>query len=547
MIEYQNLELPNLEPLNLFNQDQKKRETSSLGMQCLVVRQLLYRGFAFGWQNAIAEPIAEHMEQSGSGTDILMKLVQDSPEYFLFSVRDKYNKIIELLRNQEEAVPLGVPEILVDPPSFSTIQQGHYTLHMEHPTKVAVRWTMPIDKIVEYYQRNRALAYVFGSKEHLPYILLATEKAIWDEWKLVYVQESFVNKRVVSLAADLKIKLDGVDFYRDALELRPVSDFLNSVYAQSLVGCIAQKLAIYESRTKKRVTPSSVTTFVAQFPDDLQPVALEWLQYIDWIEPEDLLQEAISEIKNDPKFKKCKTIALCPLGASSDSAQRIAYYLREKIGDERVVMRSIHEVPGENLDAYILYDDNINTGLQALNIVNSWFGGKLPEDLTLTEDHVSTLTAELIDALKKRPVAFVFGVGVEGACDKLADRLSELLKFDSKLLICVARKELKKASRVFSGPEAEFQHVDKLKLKNFLVSVARELLIAEGKSSEIAQEKTLGYRGAEAMVVFPYNTPTMTITALWIGGEFQGRPWVPLVERGRRTHGIGGELVGEED
>jgi hypothetical protein len=47
------------------------------------------------------------------------------------------------------------------------------------------------------------------------------------------------------------------------------------------------------------------------------------------------------------------------------------------------------------------------------------------------------------------------------------------------------------------------------------------------------------------MVLFPYNVPTMTITALWCSGETEtGIPWVPLAERRRRTKK--GKYIGED-
>jgi len=48
------------------------------------------------------------------------------------------------------------------------------------------------------------------------------------------------------------------------------------------------------------------------------------------------------------------------------------------------------------------------------------------------------------------------------------------------------------------------------------------------------------------MVVFPYNCPTMTVTALWIKGKRQGIEWIPLIERARRTDPKTGLILGEE-
>ena len=46
------------------------------------------------------------------------------------------------------------------------------------------------------------------------------------------------------------------------------------------------------------------------------------------------------------------------------------------------------------------------------------------------------------------------------------------------------------------------------------------------------------------MVVFPYNVPTMTVTALWCEGKVDDRKWIPLVYRRRRSKS--GDLIGED-
>jgi len=58
--------------------------------------------------------------------------------------------------------------------------------------------------------------------------------------------------------------------------------------------------------------------------------------------------------------------------------------------------------------------------------------------------------------------------------------------------------------------------------------------MGEGLSREGAERRALGDGSAGAMIVFPYNCPTMTVPALWLRGTYHGVPWLPLVERSRR-------------
>ena len=63
-------------------------------------------------------------------------------------------------------------------------------MFLERPIMLPLRWTLPLDQIVQYYE-NRALAYVFAPRDICGYVSLACERVIWG-WQqvgLLYVQE----------------------------------------------------------------------------------------------------------------------------------------------------------------------------------------------------------------------------------------------------------------------------------------------------------------------------------------------------------------------
>jgi hypothetical protein len=198
------------------------------------------------------------------------------------------------------------------------------------------------------------------------------------------------------------------------------------------------------------------------------------------------------------------------------------------------------------LDAYVVFDDNTNSGLQALNIVAGWLDKKLPVDLQLTEEHVQPLTKELRSELLTKPLVLVFSVATERAPEGLRAYLTAHCGMDDERVKCIANREFKGREKVFSGPDSPFQHADKVRLREFLVDVAKTIFISERKGEDIAESRALGYCHAEAMAVFPYNCPTMTIAALWLTGRYGTTQWIPLVERGRRTNPVTGALSGED-
>ncbi len=198
------------------------------------------------------------------------------------------------------------------------------------------------------------------------------------------------------------------------------------------------------------------------------------------------------------------------------------------------------------LDAYIVFDDNTNSGLQALNIIAGWLGKEIPVALRLREEHVQPLSGKLQSELLSKPLFIVFSVATEGAAERLQDYLVLHCEMARESVRCDASRVLRAQQKTLSGPDSPFQHEKRVELRKFLVEVGKAIFISEGKSETVAESRALGGNGAEAMVVFPYNCPTMTIPALWLSGRYGNTRWIPLVERGRRTHPKTGDLSGED-
>lgn len=546
LLDYPDADLPGISERDLFTQN-SPRTAGAFDFNSIATRNLLSRAYAFGWQNSIADPLMRDTRELG--VDKFLTTTRESPSDFIAHVRRNLEHIARLL-SLDDLRHANIP-LLVDPPRLSTIQQGQDTIHIEYPPRLSLRWTMPIDRIEEYYHRNRALGYVFTNRTYLPFVMLAAERAAWDTCKVLCIQDGLINRHVVDQARDIRAQLTRKGFYDDASPLRPISDYLAGVEAQSVITDIAEKLAAYESRAKKRVSPASVTTFIAQFPEALQRAALAWLQHIGFIRPDIELCKLIPRIVTERLDARMKSIGVSPLGATTDSAYHIAYDLREPLNDAlpkeiRAPQVPLTEALGMALDYYLIFDDNTNSGLQALNIVAAWLGKELPSRLRLNEDHVQTLQPELVRELLSKPVCFCFAVAPEGGPEKLKSMLIEHLGFSADLLHCAAQIILPSRLKIFTGPDSPFQHTEITKLREFVVDVAKTIFVGESKSAEVAEARALGDNHAEAMVVFPYNCPTMTIPALWLSGKYGSVVWQPLVERGRRTSPLTGTYTGED-
>lgn len=542
-------ELPGLPKQPDLFSNSRKYTIRSFGLDRISSRLLLSRAYAFGWQNSLADPIVRRGGDEELGVDSLMKRVRLDHMSFISRIRDELGKMRNILLESDSIPPTDI-QILVDPPRETTIQQGHDTVYIEYPSQLSLRWTMPVDRIEDYYHRNRALGYVFSEPEFLPLILLASEKAAWEMCNVFCVQEGLVNSRVVEEANELKALLHNAGYYSGARILQPVSEYLSGVGPQALIAAVARKLVHYESRTHRRVSPASVTTFISQFPTQLQDAALSWIQHIALIRPDEQLRKEFGSAIDRGPFRRCHTIGFSPLGAMSDSAARIAYDLRD-IGDTLGPNRRVAQVPlaealGSGYDGYVIYDDNTNSGYQALNILAAWMGIELEEKYRLKEDHVQELPGDLKEEFRRKPVSVIFAVATDDATEKLSSLCVDILGLDASLFHVSSSVTFPRLKRIFSGEDSPFQHQDKLKRRDFIKSITIEVLRNEGKSEDESVKRSLGDASAEAMVVFPYNCPTMTVPALWIRGRCSLGEWEPLVERGRRRDPAGQCFVGED-
>jgi HD superfamily phosphohydrolase len=538
-------EVPGLEKYGgLFQDSESKRDLQDFGLEKIDDRALVVRAFAFGPANSLSDPLrdtAQRADLNETPSYVLLGTIAASPDVFRTQVLEIATILSQTLNT--EPIADDHDEIIIDLPRYATIQQSHDSVYFERPVRLPLRWTMPIDQIVEYYTTNRALAYVFAPKHHAPLITLAAEKALWDLAQATFVQETFVSGEIIREVESMRQDLTKLGFYNDALPLKPIPTYLRSAEAQEMIQNISTMLNEFSPPDRQKVTPSHTTTYVAQFPSELQAPALRFLQHMQYIADEVLISAIKSVVK---QLELANRIALVPLGSMTDSAGHLLYYLRDVRSAQVMGEYQLTDSLVSHAAHIVFFDDNINSGHQTLNIFADWFGVKLPPELDLKEDHVQSLSEDAKERLRGIPITLVYAVGTEGAGEKVRELLAKHCNMNPSLISVHLERVLYTADRIFSSTESRFQDPKRNELRNFLKKVGAELLQSEGKNAEKAAGRALGYGGAEAMVVFRHNVPTMTITPLWLRGRLQkGDEWVPLVERNRR-HSIDGELVGED-
>ncbi|MCL1931958.1 MAG: HD domain-containing protein [Treponema sp.] len=543
--EILNLLFNNHEKDYLFPQVSFVKEEQIKILKNIENRKLYRRAFAFGFINSLSESVMDNE-------------IIDNKDSDFFSSYDENRMRIRILETIKEIFPLVGKELneneldnfIVDNPRLrlKNIQQGHKTLFFERSRFTPFKWTIPLDKIGMYFEESRAFGYIFAEEEMAPYFTLATEKVMFELNKKVFAQEGNISTTTYKKMKEIKKQLDSKEYYKETPELQELSDYLKTADASEKITAILNNLSLFSTtETRERITINRITAFTNQFPDHLHEACLAFLQHLK-VYSDKLLEEEIYKLldKIDHEGQK---IGIAYLGKPGDSGTHISYYIRDSFGKYQLEPKQLDDELISSCDQIIIFDDNINSGLQVLNIMAELLGEleHLPPEKNLHESHTSALQRkESKNKLKSMELHFCYIVGFEDAENNVKELLNQYLKFEKNKIHVHLNNIIKRSEKIFNGEDSKFNHENKLELREFITSIGIQLMKNEGKTPGKAEHCKLGYVNAEAMVLFPYNVPTMTITALWCRGMLDNNiPWIPLIER-RRRKDKNGNYLGEE-
>jgi hypothetical protein len=526
--------------VDLFNTIPTLKDEQKKKLKNIDNRNLYSRAFAFGQINSFSEAIASKdlIHTDENFFDIYKE------EYLTEEIAKEIKIVSKLLDKDNFDFNYN---FIVDIPKlrFKSIQQGQQSIYFERPPLSPLKWTIPLDKIVIYFEENRALGYVFSERKNASIVGLATEKVIFELNGKVFSQAGNISKDTFDYFIEQKKILTEKNYYVKYPELKDISEYLKKADAAEKIKKIHENLSGFESFDNERITINRITTFVNQFPTELQEACLDFLSQIE------ILGTKLLEIEIKKAISKCSdsSIGISYLGGVVDSGARLSYNLRSIFEENNLEVKEINDSLIKNSDTLIIYDDNINSGLQLLNIFAELLNelNKLPDNINLHEKHVSALdTIEAKKKIKVMQLHFCYIVASDGIEEKIKKQFKDYLDFDPENIHIHINRILMNSEKVFNGGNSKFNHKDKLKLKEFFIDIGEQLLKNENKTEQKVNSCKLGYANAEATILFPYNIPTMTITAIWCKGRLNDDiPWLPLAERRRRKNKKG-VYIGED-
>lgn len=293
---------------------------------------------------------------------------------------------------------------------------------------------------------------------------------------------------------------------------------------------VGVKFGRYVSLDADPISPARVASYLRQFGD--QSIARPALRLLESIELRDRnsLKDAL---RSRLAYARERGDVACvvPLGATGDSSMLLSYFMNDLPFEERKevlpIEVALHRYRGKRI---MLWDDFCGSGKHTITVLSQWLG--LPDDSD--EDLVPPLSGDLAKLFTNQEIGLTFAAGME-AGRQTVRQFSDANGL-AKLETWPPSEPVPAVDPVFDNSETIPDEAERAGLKAFLQDKARQIFAPrqfrphKPWPAEKIESRLLGFDNACQRIVFFYNVPPVTITALWEQAE-DPRIWTPLFRR----------------
>lgn len=408
------------------------------------------------------------------------------------------------------------------------------------------------DKWLKSRSTRKPQNYLTSYEEDRYLVYIAAEKVLFCSHGLL------VNDTIIYDLADeteigkLKQKLDKKGYFADAYTLLPDDE----IKRYSLrIDALVEKWKTYERFDVERGERNPIDTkclgsYIKQFyrfRDDFKDFdvfvrgCMDLLENVRIITRADILAALKSNLEKVQNTYQCPVsdMQICCLGTVQDSGSQISY----QINDVNEVYKDYYKFPNfsvckleelhpnELKPIIVFIEDAFSSARQIISMFETYMG--IPKERRETaEDHVKELSDDMKEKLKQSTLVFSFLFYNPLNKERFLEKLKSLGLQNVNLI------SYDNFPKGYFSSERE-NDVDGWKVARKYFEAAGKMLIME-KAFNNGERKDnwdddrisksyLGYNSAEQLIVFPWNTPTYTVTALWLGSK--SNQWYPLFQR----------------
>jgi len=522
----------------------QKLEAAAELLTSLRERRLWVRAFQFPeWRSTLdlGAESSEAMEAMRAD----FRHIERGP-VFMGHLRDAVHEILNMLG--ERAVDRPSLDVLVSARSLeltsTETEVGRaYIIHTSRRPYQFSRSLSARDSWLDRYNAGQPRDYIFCPPSLADVVFVAFERMARMRHEVVLPDGSLeASKREPSKIRVLKRRLISHGYWhRTPYDIRPEPEALRQLvlprFLRSFHELRTRYLAPVRGETAQRDPDieSDTRDWLRQFDDeDHVKCALQLLSKIKMLDRNDFYKALVGFVEANAEFIGAWVV---PFGSTKDSGNILAYFAGD--GIERGLVTRLGSL--EDYAKYgdgsplIFVDDIVGSGGQACDMLARWLGrDDLGRDLG---EEREPLPEEQAVALRAARVGFLFVAGWNVGLQAIRD-ICPQLGLNATVSASLTDGQLPFALDVLS----QAGRITTVAITAFVArceDIGRQLVMSQPRGGALPAEKVeqrkLGYGNRGMLLVTPFNTPTQTLTALWMDGEVDGQPWKSLFPRRKKT------------
>ncbi len=298
--------------------------------------------------------------------------------------------------------------------------------------------------------------------------------------------------------------------------------------AWSRIRLLGETFGLYQAMGSPPVSPRRIAAFLRQFETEGHTRgALRLLERVTFKDRPYFANALERLIREAEKTRKVEFV--CPLGGTGDSSTLLSYLMNDLAPEWRRPVTHIEvALPRVKDGTVLLWDEFCGNGGHSTTVLSQWLS--LGDD-SLDEDLVEPLSKDLAKKFRDTECSLIFALARQSGMRNTR----EFIKKHGLTRVAVVEptEVVPDVDTVFTGSAVFSDEKERDELREFLEEVGLGLLAKKKTDPERPwsdakiEERVLGYGNTAQLLVFYYNVPTVTLTALWE----KGPGWTPLFPR----------------
>ena len=399
---------------------------------------------------------------------------------------------------------------------------------------------------------QKAQSYLVSYPEDRYIVYVATEIILLREYGLLINDTIIYSEEDEKYINQIKNFLDKKGYFGELYVLSPNQIFMSH---KGEMKELVEKWQIYEMFDKetgkgRRVDQTYLLTHLRQYTRYSKKLGdfgivlkgyFEMLGQVRIISKDSIIRALKKNLKTVMTQENCEQnkIEVCNIGNVQDSSAVLAYHMNMvniclKTSWKACILEEVLERAEEN-QIIVFLEDAFCSGKQILSIFETYMGIPLEQRQT-REEHVKELTDDNKEKLSRCRLYFSFIFYEKDNEAFFYNRLREIGLEQVKVIAAEAFPD-----GYFKDKSVEKLTEEKNIVKKYLLEAGKELIACkatdrDGRCKASWDEKRmeqsyLGYNNAQQLVAFSWNTPTYTMTPLWMNADTETFKWIPLFPR----------------